>query len=96
VLLTELVSMTTHLRSADQAPADARAGYGQNTCRASAVKRIRLCMQDFGDMFNALRAVAAYYFRADKQGICNTLEKCACGPETLRTQLSKRVSGELL
>jgi hypothetical protein len=34
-------------------------------------------------MFSALRAVAAYYFRADKQGICNTLEKCACGPETL-------------
>lgn len=26
-------------------------------------------------MFNALRAVAAYYFRADKQGICDTLEK---------------------
>lgn len=45
---------------------------------SAAAKCIWLFMQEFGDMFSALRAVAAYYFRADKQGICNTLEKCAC------------------
>jgi len=33
-----------------------------------------LTAQEFGEMFEALRAVAAFYFRADKQGICDTLE----------------------
>ncbi len=29
----------------------------------------------YGDMYEALRAVATFYFRADKQGICDTLER---------------------
>ena len=54
---------------------------GQDTPARMHVHAAKDCqwnMQEFGDMFSALRAVAAYYFRADKQGICNTLEKCVC------------------
>lgn len=34
----------------------------------------RVLWQELGAMFEALRTVAVFYFRADKSGICDTLQ----------------------